>query len=147
MEKKHVIKLTPQERRRCVAIVSKGRNKAAVIRRAHILLKSDEGKTDREISELLYISEETVRRVRVRFCDEGLDEALEDKPHPKPAPKLNNEQEAYLIALTCSQPPAGQKRWTAELLTEHLVDEGIVDNVSPTTVRKVLKKTYSSLGG
>ena len=76
MEKKHVVKLTPKERRRCIAIVSKGRNKAAVIRRAHILLKSDEGKTDREISELLYISEETVRRVRVRFCDEGLDEAL-----------------------------------------------------------------------
>jgi transposase len=147
MEKKHVIKLTPKEQRRCIGIVSKGRNKAAVIRRAHILLKSEEGKTDREISELLYISEETVRRVRVRFCDKGLDEALEDRPHPKPDPKLNNEQEAYLIALTCSQPPSGQKRWTAELLIDHLIDEGIVDSVSPTTVRKLLKKTFSSPGG
>lgn len=110
------------------------------------MLKSDEGKTDREISELLYISEETVRRVRVRFCEEGLSEALEDKAHPKPEPKLDDEQEAYLIALTCSQPPAGQKRWTAELLIEQLVDEGIVDSVSPTTVRKLLKKTYSSPG-
>lgn len=146
MEKKHVVKLTPKERRRCIAIVSKGRNKAAVIRRAHILLKSAEGKTDGEISELLYISEETVRRVRVRFCNEGLDEALEDKPHPKPEPKLDNEQAAYLIALTCSQPPAGQKRWTAELLIEHLVNEGIVDRVSPTTVRTLLKKTFSSPG-
>jgi transposase len=136
----------PKEHRRCIAIVSKGRNKAAVIRRAHILLKSDEGKTDREISELMYISEETVRRIRVRFCDEGLDGALEDKPHPKPDPKLNNEQEAYLIALTCSQPPAGQKRWTAELLIEHLVNEGIVDSISPTTVRTMLKKTFSSPG-
>ena len=53
MEKKHVINLTPKERRRCLAIVSKGRNKASMIRRAHILLKSDEGKTDREISEIL----------------------------------------------------------------------------------------------
>ena len=146
MEKKHVVKLTPKERRRCIAIVSKGRNKAAVIRRAHILLKSAEGKADGEISELLYISEETVRRVRVRFCNEGLDEALEDKPHPKPEPKLDNEQAAYLIALTCSQPPAGQKRWTAELLIEHLVNEGIVDRVSPTTVRTLLKKTFSSPG-
>jgi transposase len=146
MEKKHVVKLTPKERRRCIAIVSKGRNKAAVIRRAHILLKSAEGKTDGEISELLYISEETVRRVRVRFCAEGLEEALEDKPHPKPEPKLDNEQEAYLIALTCSQPPAGQKRWTAELLIQQLVNEGIVDSVSPTTVRRLLKKTFSSPG-
>jgi transposase len=146
MEKKHVVKLTPKERRRCIAIVSKGRNKAAVIRRAHILLKSAEGKTDGEISKLLYISEETVRRVRVRFCDEGLDEALEDKPHPKPEPKLDNEQAAYLIALTCSQPPAGQKCWTTELLIEQLVNEGIVDRVSPTTVHTLLKKTFSSPG-
>jgi DNA-binding CsgD family transcriptional regulator len=64
MEKKHVINLTPKERRRCLAIVSKGRNKASMIRRAHILLKSDEGKIDREISEMLYTSEETVRRRR-----------------------------------------------------------------------------------
>ena len=75
MEKKHVIKLTPKERRRCIAIVSKGRNKASVIRRAHIVLKSDEGKSDREISELLYISEETVRRIRVRFLETSIKSA------------------------------------------------------------------------
>jgi transposase len=146
MEKKHVINLTPKERRRCLAIVSKGRNKASVIRRAHILLKSDEGKTDREISDLLYVSEETVRRIRVRFCAEGLIKALEDKPHPPPDPALDDEQEAYLIALACSAPPAGRKRWTAELLAQQLIDEEVVDTVSPTTIRTVLKKTSLNLG-
>ncbi len=146
MEKKHVIKLTPKERRRCLAIVSKGRNKASVIRRAHILLKSDEGKTDPEISDLLYISDETVRRIRVRFGADGLEAALEDKPHPSPDPKLNDDQEAYLIALVCSAPPAGQKRWTAELLAQHLINEAIVDTISPTTIRTLLKKTSSSPG-
>lgn len=146
MEKKHVIKLTPKERRRCLAIVSKGQNKAAMIRRAHILLKSDEGKTDRDISEILYISEETVRRIRVRFCADGLLAALEDKPHPSPDPKLDDNQQAYLVALACSTPPAGQTRWTAELLAQQLVDEEVVDTVSPTTIRSVLKKTFSNLG-
>jgi putative transposase len=146
MEKKHVIELTPKERRRCLAIVSKGRNKASVIRRAHMLLKSDEGKTDREISDLLYISEETVRRIRVRFCAEGLIAALEDKPHPPPDPALNDEQEAYLMALACSAPPAGQKRWTAELLAQQLIDEAMVETVSPTTIRTLLKKTSLNLG-
>jgi transposase len=117
-----------------------------MIRRAHILLKSDEGKTDREISEMLYTSEETVRRTRVRFCADGLLVALEDKPHPSPDPKLNDEQEAYLIALACSTPPAGQKRWTAELLAQQLMDDAIVDTVSPTTIRTVLKKTSLNLG-
>ena len=62
--------------------LNKGRNKAAVIRRAHILLKSDEGKTDRTISELLYIHEDTVRNTRKCFVEAGLQAALEDKAAP-----------------------------------------------------------------
>ena len=92
MEKKHVVKLTPKGRKRLLAIVRKGKNKAAVIQRAHILLKSDEGKTDREISEVLYISEQTVRRTRVRYAEAGSTETLEDKPHPAPEPKLDDNQ-------------------------------------------------------
>lgn len=141
MEKKHVVKLTPKERKRLLAIVGKGKNKAAVIQRAHSLLKSDEGKTDSEISEMLYISEQTVRRTRVRYAEGGLTEALEDKPHPVPEPKLDDNQMAYLVALACSEPPAGQARWTMELLATRLVEDGIVEHISAETVRLVLKKT------
>ncbi len=72
---KHEIHLTPKERQKLLAIVSKGRNPAAVIRRAHILLKRDEGKTDSAICEQRYIGEEPVRRPRLRFCDEGVEAA------------------------------------------------------------------------
>jgi transposase len=78
-------------------------NKAAMIRRAHILLKADEGKTGAEISEMLYVNEKTIRRTRLRYVSEGLQVALEDKPHPKSAPKLNEQQEAHLVAVTYSQ--------------------------------------------
>ncbi len=61
---KHKVHLTEIERRKLIAIVSKGRNKAVVIQRAHIFLKVDEGKSDAEISQLLYVSEQTIRRVR-----------------------------------------------------------------------------------
>lgn len=141
MEKKHVVKLTPKERKRLLAMVRQGKNKAAVIQRAHILLKSDEGKTDREISEWLYISEQTVRRTRVRYAGGGVGEALEDKPHPGREPKLDDTQTAYLVALACSAPPDGQAQWTMELLAEQLVTDGIVERISPETVRLVLKKT------
>jgi hypothetical protein len=77
---KYAIQLTPKERQKLLAMVSKGRNQAVVIRRAHILLKSDEGQTDREICAHRYIDDETVRRRRLRFCEEGLDSALTDKP-------------------------------------------------------------------
>ena len=139
--KKHKVELVSKAREKLLALLSKGRHKASVIRRAHILLKADEGKTDAEISEALYISEQTVRRIRLRYVAEGLERALQDKPHPERGLKLDGEKEAYLIALACSNPPSGQKRWTLELLAEQLVNDGIVRQIAPETVRLTLKKT------
>jgi transposase len=143
---KHEIRLTPKERKRLLSIVTKGANKAAVIRRAHILLKSDEGKTDHEISELLYVNEDTVRNTRVRFCQEGLEAALHDKSHPPRDTALDAQQEAYLVAMACSDPPAGRERWTMELLAQRLIEDEVVVSISAETVRLVLKKTNLSLG-
>jgi transposase len=143
---KHKVHLTEMERKKLIAIVSKGRNKAVVIQRAHILLKVDEGKTDGEISGLLYASEQTIRRVRLRFAEAGLQVALEDKPHAPTGTAIEEEQEARLIALACSEPPAGRARWTLELLVQEMLKDGIVTRVSPETVRLLLKKTNSSLG-
>jgi transposase len=143
---KHEIKLTDKERQKLLAMVSKGRNQAVVIRRAHILLKSDEGKTDREICEQLYIGEETVRRTRLRFCEDGLDEALADKPRPGATAKLDEGQEAHLTALACTQPPEGRARWTLELLAQRLVEDGLIEHIAPETVRLILKKNRVSLG-
>ncbi len=143
---KHSIKLTSKERDKLVAILSKGRNKASYIQRGHILLKSDEGRTDSDISQWLYVSEQTIRRTRLRFCEDGLEAALEDKERPKREGKLNEQQQAYLVALACSNPPSGRERWTVELLTAQLVTDGIVGCVSPETVRLVLEKTNSSPG-
>ena len=141
MDKVYVVKLTGKERQRLLAIVNKGQTKAAVIRRAHILLKSDEGRSDREISELLYIHEDSVRNTRKRFVEDGLQAALEDKAKPKTEPKLNEQQQAHLVAIACSQPPEGQARWTLELLAAQLVKDGVVEGISPETVRLALKKT------
>ncbi|SRR6266540_57888 len=145
-KEKHEVHLTEAERKKLLAIISKGRNKAAVIQRAHILLKVDEGKTDAEISQMLYVSEQTVRRTRLRFAQEDLQAALEDKPHPTTGSELDEKQEAHIIALACSEPPAGQVRWTLELLTQEVLKDGIVTHISPETVRLLLKKTNSNLG-
>ena len=143
---KHKVHLKEEERRKLIGMVSKGRNKAVVIQRAHILLKVDEGKTDVEISQMLYASEQTIRRTRLRFAQEGLQAALEDKPHPATGSDLDEKQEARIIALACSEPPVGQARWTLELLTQAVLKDGIVTHISPETVRLLLKKTNSSPG-
>ena len=126
-------------------MVRVGRNKAKVIRRAHILLKSDEGKTDKEIAELLYVSEETVHRTRQRFWYEGMEKALHGQPYPPPEPKLTDKQEAYQVALACSDPPDGYARWTIDLLTNRMIADGIIISISREKVRLTLKKQTQAL--
>lgn len=146
MEKIYHVDLTPKQRKHLEKIVCVGSNKAKVITRAHILLKSNEGKTDKEIAALLYIGEETVRRTRQRFWHDGMEMALNGNPYPPSEPKLTDEQEAYLVALACSDPPEGYAQWTIELLTEKMIAEGIVMSISREKVRLTLKKTTSSPG-
>ncbi len=95
---------------------------------------------------MLYVSEQTIRRTRLRYEQEGMQAALEDKPHPSRERKLDENQEAHLIALACSTPPAGQAHWTLELLTKQLMQDDQSLHVSADTVRLLLKKTNSSLG-
>ena len=79
--------------------------------------------------------------------EEGLARALGRKEQVNRIPrKLDGEGEAHLTALACSQPPDGRAGWTMRLLADRLVEREIVDNISPETVRRCLKKTGSSLG-
>jgi transposase len=89
----------------------------------------------------------TVMRVRQQFAAQGLDATLHrKKPTGRQYRKLDGKQEAQLIALTCSPPPAGQARWTMKLLAQRLVELEVVEAIDPATVCRTLKKTNSSHG-
>jgi Homeodomain-like domain len=94
------------------------------------------------------MSRYTVIRLRERFINNGLDDALTHRKHPLQAHPcaLDGEQEAHLIALSCSPCPTGQARWTLRLLASRMVELGYVEQVSHETVRQTLKKTSSSRG-
>ena len=143
---KRTINLQPAERERWLKVVSLGQHPASAIRRAYILLHRDGGRTDEAIAQFLFCSEDSGRRTRVRYLTEGLNAALADKPRPGREPVLTAQQAAYLIALACSTPPAGQERWTLELLARQLISDEQVEDISTETVRLTLKKTNSSLG-
>ena len=143
---KQAIHLQPAEREQLVQLISRGQQHVNVIKRAYMLLHSDTGLADEAIARFLLCSEDSVRRTRLRYLTEGLDATLEDKPRPGREPLLNAQQEAYLIALACSDPPAGQERWTLELLARRMVEDEQVVDISTETVRLTLKKTNSSRG-
>lgn len=143
---KREVHLKPEERDQLIAFVNKGYHQANEIKRAYMLLYSNGRLTDEAIGKLLFCSEDSVRRTRIRYLNEGVSAALEDQQRAGREPSLNAQQEAYLVALACSEPPSGYERWTLELLTQRLIDDEQVETLSPETVRLTLKKTNLNLG-
>ena len=149
MNKKYIVRLTPEERKELEDLVRKGQTKAYRIKHANILLKADaDGPawTDEEIAEAFCCHIRTVEAVRRRFVFQGIEAALNRKKRAMPPREriLDGEKEARLIALSCSQPPEGRSRWTLELLADKMVELRIVDQISYQTVRRALKKTSSN---
>lgn len=148
MQKKYIVNLTEEERGTLDEIVTRKRVLALKRKRAHMLLLADDGWTDQEIADKLDVEVRTVERVRQRCCERGLMACLERKQQENPSrPRtLDGAAEARLVALACSEPPAGRARWTLSLLADKLVELEVVDSVSRTTVHRALKKTRSSPG-
>lgn len=145
MRKLYLVKLFAQERTQLQTLLRGGKIAARTLNRAHVLLLADEGKIDLEIAAALHIGASTVERTRKRFVEGGLDAALYEKPRVGHAPKLNDKQQAYLIALACSDPPEGRVRWTVRLLASRLVELGVTDAISRESVRRTLKKLPQAL--
>jgi transposase len=127
-------------------LTRKGKISARKMKRAQILLKAADGLRDEEIIQALSVNHSTVERTRQRFVEGGLERGLNEDPRPGQRRKLDGRAEAHLIALTCSQRPDSQARWSVRLLAEKLVELGVVDHISHETVRQTLKKMTSNPG-
>lgn len=145
-KKKYIVDLAEDERSELLALTSKGSVRARKMKRAQILLKAGAGLTDAQIVAALDVSRPWVERVRQRFVEGGLPRALNDRPRLGRAPKLDDKQEARLIAEACTPPPAGRARWSLRLLAGRMVELQLVDRLSYETVRQRLKKASSSRG-
>jgi len=152
MEKRYRITLTDEERIELRKMVSVGKSAARKLVRARILLLADQvaggaAKSDPEIVEALGCGRASVERIRKQFVEEGLEATLMPKPSCRVyMRKLDGKAEAHLVALACGAPPKGRSRWTLRLLGDRMVALEHVESLSHETVRRVLKKTNSSLG-
>jgi transposase len=151
MRKQYHVQLTPEQHAEATAILARGTAAALTHRHARILLEADAAvrrrvRGDRQVADLCGVSPRTVARVRERFARDGFAVALQGRPHPGSAPKLDSAQEARLIALACTAPPAGRVRWSVRLLAERAVELKDLPPVSRELVRTTLKKTGSSRG-
>ena len=138
--KRYVVTLTDEERAQLVALTKKGMVAARRLTRAHMLLHADARASQGAIAAALHIGRATVVRICRRFIEEGLEAALRDRPRPGAQRQLDGQQEAVLIALVCSPPPAGRTCWTMPWLANQLVALRVVEAISDETVRRTLKK-------
>jgi transposase len=146
MGKRIEIQLSAEDRQTLQLLTRKGKISARKLNRVRILLLADEGRAESDISQILGTSGNTIWRTKTRYNEGGLDWALNEQVRAGAPPKLDGRQEAFLVALACSDPPEGRETWTMQLLADKLVELDIVPAISDETVRTILKKTSSNRG-
>lgn len=152
MAPRYRVTLTKEERKDLEAISTKGKRAARAVLYARALLLLDAGEYGPKwfvanVAEALGTTARSLEKLKKRFVEEGLPDSIERKQRTAPPREIQfgGDFEAKLIALACTDPPEGRKRWTVRLLAEKLVELNIVPSVSPMTVCNALKKMNFSL--
>ena len=148
VQEKYGVRLATQEKGQLRKMIRSGRSSAQAITRARILLKIDEGWTAPQVATALDVPERTVFHTKRRYAGEGLDEVLRHHNQVNRPRKVDERVEAHpvsstgqaLIALACSPVPDGHDHWTMRALAGKVVELGLVESLSPETVRLRLKK-------
>ena len=128
------------------AIVKKGMRTVREVTHARILLLTHSGRRSNEIAEILNVDADTVLRVKKRFLEGGIVKALHDDPKPGQPKKYGEKEAAEIIALACSSPPHGRKRWSIRLIVEEMKKKKGFEGINRESVRLILKKTTQNHG-
>lgn len=153
MAKRYRVTLTREERDDLTGLSSKGKMAVRTVLYARALLLLDQGEhapntwTVASVAEALGTTSRSLEKLKRRFVEEGLAEAIERKKRETPPREIrfDGKFEAQLLALACSEPPEGKSRWTIRLLAEKVVALQITESVSAMTVCNTLKKMNLSL--
>jgi hypothetical protein len=146
------VTLTADERQELLALVSTGKAAAYRLTRARILLQAEQSPQgpawpDAHIHQALSVGRKTVERTRETFVEVGLAAALQRKKRARPGnQKFDGSKEAHLLAVACSSPPAGHKRWTLQLLADKMIELQHFESISQETIRQHLKKVNLNRG-
>jgi transposase len=152
MAPRYRVTLTTQERKELEALTRNGKTPAKKFIHARALLlcnASLDGPAWKvaDVAAALGVTGRTVEHLKKRFVEEGIEAALVRKSRVRPSREIifDGAFEARLIALACSEAPAGHRRWTVRLLADKVVELNFASSVSHMTVQRVLKKTNLSL--
>ena len=104
------------------------------------------GKRNDEIAETLCVNRNTVLGVKKRYLKCGLAGALHDGERSGQPKKYREKESAEIIALACSSPPHGRKRWSIRLIVEEMKKKKGFEGINRESVRLILKNTTQNHG-
>jgi transposase len=124
------IKLSTKQREELEALVARRSERAGLVRRARVILLTDNGVSGREIALRLDLSPEHVSVLRRRFHDEGIAGLAERPKSGRTDHAVPDETVERIVQLAMSPPPAGRSRWTTRLLGKEVgLTSGCVSDV------------------
>lgn len=139
MKKRHV-ELSEGDRKKLRDLLTKGTLGVRKQKRAQALLMLDNGMSYVDCQSHLGVTNVTLSKWANRYAVDGL-ELLDDRLRGGRPLKISGEERAKVTALACSLPPEGYSRWSLRLLSDRIVELGLVDEISHTEVGRILKKT------
>ena len=139
MKGKRTIRLNQGQRERLKRLLADNKPMARERVRGQVLRMSDQGWSVSAITEVSGASRSTVGRVRRWFREGGLNAALYDEGRSGRPPKISSSDAQRVVALACTEPPAGHGRWTVRLLAEETVRRKIVKAIGRERVRMILR--------
>ena len=152
MVPRYRVTLTTQERKELEALTRNGKTPAKkfIHARALLLCNASPGGPAWKVADVaaaLGVTSRTIEHLKKRFVEDGIEAALVRKSRVKPPREIifDGAFEARLIALACSEVPAGHRRWTVRLLADKVVELNFASSVSHMTVQRVLKKMNLNL--
>jgi putative transposase len=151
---KKPIKLTTEQKELLEKISRSRENSHSLVQRAEIILKAASGVNNKTISQKLGVCEETVGMWRKRWIAasqefeqcagkesliKAVEKLLKDKHRPGSPGKFEAEQLCQIIALACEKPPDYLSHWTRKELKREIINRGIAEEISETTIGVFLK--------
>lgn len=149
--KVYSINLTDDERSKLNKVIKNKATCKTVLKRCQILRDLDEtkgcGLTHAQIAHTYAVCPATVSNLIRNYVNKGINSIIRYNISPNSAASLrkaDGRAEAKLIQIACGPAPDGHSRWTLKLLEETSRVE-LETPISRETIRRVLKKTNSSL--
>ena len=142
------LSLTIGDRQELEKLVDRHNTSQKVAIRAKIILLANKGSNNREIGRELNISRYMARRWRNRWLELSersvpVIEKLKDSERSGTPAKFKMEQVVELFALACCSPKDYGRPicdWTARELAEEMKKQGMVEDISPRHVGRLLQE-------